>query len=331
MSKFNYSKKTILLTGAGGPAPFGMITVLRDWGYRIIAVDMLSDTPAFFFADAAYVVPAGNSNEFIPVLRYICQKEKVNAIVSVVDEELSAVLDLEKDDIQVIQPQKNFVDLCLNKYKCMKKLKQEGLSAPETWKVHEVPHDALYPLFIKPNVARGSRGIGKVYSKREFDTFINDSNYEENDLIVQPYYDGEEFTVSVIVWRDGEVQAVVPKKIIRKVGVTQFAVTRKNKKIESLCLKIQKKLKANGPFNVQLRLDKYGTPRPFEINPRFSTSITLTMAAGVDELGGILSQALFGRDSHQFSKWKEGIVLIRSTQDHFITESEYQNHPIELL
>jgi hypothetical protein len=124
---------------------------------------------------------------------------------------------------------------------------------------------------------------------------------------------------------DGEVQAVVPKQIISKVGVTKAAVTRRNDKIEALCKAIQKCFRADGPFNVQLVLDKDGEPWPFEINPRFSTSITLTNAAGADELGGLLSQALFGRDSYRVPLWQEGVVLIRHTTDQFISEEQFKN------
>jgi len=184
-------------------------------------------------------------------------------------------------------------------------------------------YDAPYPLFIKPRIGRGSRGIGKVNSHGDLVKFLGRSTYSAEKLVAQPFVPGTEFTVSVVVWRDGGVQAVVPKEIISKVGVTKLAVTRKNQKIHDLCLAIQKEFRADGPFNVQLALDQTGEPLPFEINPRFSTSITLTMAAGVDELGGLLSQALFGKESHQFSDWKEGVVLVRHTTDHFISEERY--------
>jgi carbamoyl-phosphate synthase large subunit len=122
------------------------------------------------------------------------------------------------------------------------------------------------------------------------------------------------------------VQAVVPKEIISKVGVTRIAVTRRNVKIDAICRRIQKKLKANGPFNVQLVLDtQTNEPYPFEINPRFSTSTTLTLAGGIDELGGLVTQAIFGSKSFQFpDSWEEGVVLIRGTLDSFIDEKTYK-------
>lgn len=323
---FDYSSKTVLLTGAGGPAIAGMISVLRKWGYRIVAIDMLPFSSGFYLADRAYVVPAGNAPDFLPRLKEICLAEKVDAVISVVDEELPHMQKLESLGIAVIQPHLAFVELCLDKLRCMRELRAAGLNAPQTWMVNELPaEEAIYPLFVKPRVGRGSRGCGKVSSPTELKEFLAASSYAPEQLLAQTYVPGTEFTVSVIVWRDGEVQAVVPKQIISKIGVTKAAVTRCNAKIDTLCKAIQKHFRANGPFNVQLVLDKDGEPWPFEINPRFSTSITLTNAAGVDELGGLLSQALFGSDSYCFPEWREGVVLIRHTIDQFISEEQFRN------
>jgi len=319
----NCINKTVLLTGAGGPASAGMVSVLRKWGYRIITVDMNPHSPGFYLSDKAYLVPAGDSPEFLTKLEEICNEENVDAIISVVDEELPHTLELGRKNIQIIQPRLEFVNLCLDKYHCMNELRKKGINAPQTWLATEIPSDAPYPLFIKPRIGRGSRGIGKVSSHNDLVKFLDKSTYLAENLIAQPFIPGTEFTVSVVVWRDGDVQAVVPKEIISKVGVTKLAVTRRNQKIHDLCLAIQKEFRADGPFNVQLSLDKTGEPIPFEINPRFSTSITLTMAAGIDELGGILSQALFGKRSHQFSDWDEGVVLVRHTTDQFISEEQY--------
>jgi carbamoyl-phosphate synthase large subunit len=227
--------------------------------------------------------------------------------------------------IAVIQPRLAFVEFSLDKLRCMHELRSVGINSPQTWMVNKIPANVPYPLFVKPRVGRGSRGCGKVSSADELKTFIAESCYAPDQLLVQTFADGIEFTVSVIVSRDGVVQAVVPKQIISKVGVTKAAVTCRNTKIEALCKAIQKHFKANGPFNVQLVLDHKGEPWPFEINPRFSTSITLTYAAGADELGGLLSQALFGPESYHFSEWQEGIVLIRHTTDQFISEEQFTN------
>lgn len=322
---FDYRSKTVLLTGAGGPAIAGMISILRKWGYRIVAIDMLPFASGFYLADRAYVVPAGNAPDFLPRLKEICLVESVDAVISVVDEELPHMFALEAIGIAVIQPRSEFVELSLDKLRCMRELRAAGIRAPQTWMVNELPRNAPFPLFVKPRVGRGSRGCGKVDSPEELTAFVATSPYSADDLLVQPFVDGTEFTVSVIVWRDGEVQAVVPKQIISKVGVTKAAVTRINAKIDALCKDIQGRFRADGPFNVQLVLDRDGEPWPFEINPRFSTSITLTNAAGADELGGLLSQALFGPDTYRMPIWQEGVVLVRHTTDQFISETQFRS------
>ena len=174
--------------------------------------------------------------------------------------------------------------------------------------------------------------IWKCKSSFQYIMFIDKSNYRSNELIAQEFIEGQEYTVSVVCWRDGIVKAIVPKEIISKIGVTRIAVTRKNKKIEKICKDIQKKFKANGPFNVQLIIDKETLePYPFEINPRFSTSITLTLAAGIDELGGLVTQALYGEKSFNFPKnWKEGVVLIRRTLDTFVDEKTFIKYPLQI-
>jgi len=146
---------------------------------------------------------------------------------------------------------------------------------------------------------------------------------------VQQYIDGTEYTISVVIWKDGDVQAVVPKEIISKQGITRLAVTRKNPEIDALCRKIQDNLHADGPMNVQLRLDNStGIPYVFEINPRYSTTVTLTDRAGVEEVYGLLRQASYGGQDYSFGNWEEGVVLIRQTCDEFIKEEDFNKMQI---
>ena len=75
---------------------------------------------------------------------------------------------------------------------------------------------ANFPLVIKPRTGRGSRGLGIIESESQLEEYLKRDTYGVNNLLVQEFIGGSEFTVSVVVWRDGEVQAVVPKEIIAK-------------------------------------------------------------------------------------------------------------------
>lgn len=315
---------TVLITGAGGASVPLLIELLRKKKYRVIAADMDPSAIGLYVADKGYVIPCGISPDFLPFIRNICRNESVRAIVPLVDEELISSTELEQDGIAVLLPRTEFIATCLDKFVLMQKLKSIGINVPETMLAAEGYSGIHYPVIVKPRRGRGSRGIGIVDSEEGLNSFINASPYQANELLIQKYIEGVEYTVSVVVWRDGKVQAVVPKEIISKRGITRIAVTRRNQKIESLCIRIQEQLKADGPFNVQLRFDaSIAEPFIFEINPRFSTSISLTIASGIDEIGGLLSQALHGEYSEKFSNWRPDIVMMRKTVDEIMSESDF--------
>jgi carbamoyl-phosphate synthase large subunit len=279
-----------------------------------------------FLADAGFIIPPGGAPDFVPTLRRICREEKVEVVVPLVDEELTAVWELADDGVHIMLPRREFITLCLDKYALAQRLDGCDIRAPRTRLASEGVDAAMrFPLVVKPRTGRGSRGVELLESKEALRSYLGVSPYGEDELILQEYISGPEFTVSVVAWRDGEVQAVVPKEVISKRGITRLAVTRRNDGIDRLCRDIQSRLRADGPFNVQLRIDESsGEPVPFEINPRFSTTVSLTIAAGVDEVGVLIRQAVSGSNSSHFAQWSEGVVLIRQTLDEFVAESEFQ-------
>lgn len=323
------SRLTVLITGAGGAATPGLIERLRCKGYRVLAADMDSNAVGLYLADMGFVIPQGSSRHFLPALRAICHREEVNALVPLVDEELVAALELEQDGVAVLLPRREFVVACLDKFRLMRRLDGLGIPVPKTRLASDSLEGMGFPLIAKPRTGRGSRGIGIVNSQEQLASYMGDSPYPREKLVIQEYVDGTEFTVSVVVWRDGKVKAVVSKEIILKQGITRLAVTRHNTRIDTLCRRIQDTLRADGPFNVQLRIDRItGEPLVFEINPRFSTTISLTIAAGVDELGALLAEAIVGRQEQNFGDWQEGLVLLRRTSDQFMDEAAFLARPI---
>jgi len=320
---------TVILTGAGGAAIPGLIERLRDKGYRVLAADMDPCAVGLYLAEAGFIIPPGGSPEFLPVLREICSQEKVDVVVPLVDEELLSSLELEREGIMVMLPRREFVATCLDKFHLMQQLQAVGVPVPETRLVSSGWSGLRFPIVVKPRKGRGSRGLGIVGSEAELLSFLEVSSFAYDELLLQTYIEGPEFTVSVVVWRDGELQAVVPKEIILKKGITRLAVTRRNAKIEALCREIQARLRADGPFNVQLRLDVgTGDPLPFEINPRFSTTVSLTIAAGVDEIGELIAQEVGGSERKELTDWREGVVLLRRTLDEFVDESDFRGRPV---
>ena len=318
---------TVLLTGAGGVVIPYLIQSLREKGYRVLAADMDPSAVGLYLAERGFTIPPGDSPRFLPVIRTLCKKEGVDVIIPLVDEELVSALELEADGIITLTPRRDFVVLCLDKYRLALALKEAGVPAPRT-RLADSKEPMEPPFIVKPRRGRGSRDVHFIRSAAELASFRETHSDQLDRFLMQEYIAGKEFTVSVVAWRDGEVMAVVPKEIISKKGVTRSAVTRRNRKIEDLCSQIQQELHADGPFNVQLRLDAVsGDPIPFEINPRFSTTVSLTIAAGIDEVHGLIARATGRGEEYSFGEWKEGVVLLRQTLDTFIDEEEFYRHP----
>lgn len=318
------TQSSILLTGAGGAALPSLIDGLRAKGYRVVAVDADPNAAGLYLADRGYRVPFAADPAFPDALRAICHAERVAALVPLVDEELLPVARLaEEEGIALIAPQKTFTALCLDKYALMQRLAGAGVPVPQTRLLRDGWDGMSFPLILKPRTGRGSRGVRVVATPDELETYLATVRPGADTTLIQHCMEGTEYTVSVVVWRDGIVRAVVPKEIIDKRGITRLAVTRKNDAIDRLCRNIQERLRADGPFNVQLRLDANGTPLPFEINPRFSTTVTLTQAAGVDELGSLVDMALGRTVVAESWVWREGVTLVRRTVDAFLNVDEY--------
>src|SRR5699024_10274396 len=176
-----------------------------------------------------------------------------------------------------------------------------------------------------PRSGRGSRGVVCIESAQDMARVVAESGYATDELLVQERITGPEYTVSVVVWRDGSVQAVVPKEVLLKQGVTRYAVTRRNDVAAKSCGGGQNELGAGGPFNVQLALAERGRPRIFEISPRRASTAALTVAAGADEIAGLLRQATLGAP-RLHDRWREGVTMVRRWTDEFISEDQFTSH-----
>ncbi len=316
-------KKTILLTGAGGAGTIFIIKSLIK-KYRIIAVDMNKYAAGLFLADRSYLLPPCGSQDYLGKLDRIIKKEKVDVLIPLIDEELLSISRYYKDRKipKILLPRENFIGLCLNKWRLMNALLKAKIPCPKTYLVKsfkKFPKN-LFPCIIKPIRSRGSRGFRYLNNESDLKRYFQNNPQNKRNLIIQEIIKGTEFTISVVVSPDGEVLSVVPKEIILKKGITKIAVTRQNQNIEGVCRKIQQNFKANGPFNVQLIMDKKtNLPKIFEINPRFSTTVALTMASGVNEVD-LLIKRLFGKKVLA-PKFKENLTMIRYEDQIYLDEN----------
>lgn len=317
-------KKTILLTGAGGSGTIFIIkSLIRK--YRIIAVDMNKYAVGLYLADKSYILPPCTDRRYLKKLDQVVKKERVDVIIPLIDEELLRIKRCYKNkkSPKILLPKENFIKLCLNKWNLMNTLAGKKIPCPKTFLLSSFKQlpSALFPCIIKPIKSRGSRGFQYLNNRNDFKKYLQNNPYKKKDLIIQEAVRGNEFTISVVVSKKDKILSVVPKKIILKEGITKIAVTRQNQTITDICQKVQRELKAEGPFNVQLILEaKTNLPKIFEINPRFSTTVALTMAAGVNEVE-ILIEDLFDKKV-PVRKFIKNLVMTRYEEQYYLPENK---------
>ncbi len=313
--------KTIFMTGGGGAGTIAATKFLKELGkYRIILGDMDKWAAGLRFGDKYYILPAGKDEQFIDVVRDIIIKEHVDVFIPLVDEEILKSYKLKKDfpNLTILLPEYNFAKVALDKWILIKELKEVGIPYPKTYLANDEYVEIEYPFNAKPRIGRGSRKVMEIKSKKQLEAYKVLSDLNGDEILLQEKIEGKEFTVSVVVYSDGNILAVVPKEVIYKRGITIVAITRANKEIENLCIEIQNRLKANGPFNVQLILREDGVPIVFEINPRFSTTIALTMAAGVNEIDILIPGQKY---SGGLLPFKKNLVISRFYDQIYFKES----------
>ena len=308
---------TILRTGSGSLPSAPVITGLKNLGVRVIACDSNPLSFGLLVADKGYVIPKAEACDFIEALKEICEKEKVDAILPAVDEEIRILArnrsSFEKEGIKLIVPKEKVVETCCDKWLTYQFFKENAIPAPLTG-IDGIPQE--YPVIIKPRFGRGGKGIQKIEDRKTFLFFAK----ERKECIWQEYIDGEEFTIDILSdWKAKVITTVPRKRISTESGVSVKGIVERNKKIEGLAKKIAETLKITGPSNIQC-FCKSDALWFTEINPRLSGGLALSEKAGAKILENLV-RLLSGMPSKR-PTIKEGVIMLRYYEQIFIDQED---------
>lgn len=313
----------VLLTGGGGSGTIAVIHSLIELGYEVVTADATALSAGLKFAHKGYVIPFGVDPAFEGAMRTMMTNEKPDFVVPLVDEEIPIVHRLiakEFPSVKVVAPKLSFCEETLDKWVMFEKLRAADISVARSWLASN-PAGVTYPAVIKPRVGRGSRGLAYLDGAKDLDAYLAGAKGPADAFVIQERAYGPEYTTSAVVGLDNTLLAVVPKEVGFKRGITQVGTTRRSPAIESLVRSIQERLTPNGPFNVQLVLREDGIPVIFEINPRYSTTVALTLASGVNEVDEVLRRAL-GKEPISL-EFEPDLVMIRYPTQLYVKESEW--------
>lgn len=318
------TKRTLLITGGGGAGTIAVIQSLKALGYEVYAADATAHSAGLSIADRGFVVPFAVDPAFLDAMREVLRATDPDYLVPTVDEEIVLLHDLVSREFprtRVLAPRPAFCRQMLDKYRMYEALTAAGLRVARSWLANDAS-SCTYPAIVKPRVGRGSRGLAYLDSAADLEDYLRGASSGADHYVVQERGFGAEYTTSVVVALDNTLLSIVPKEVVSKKGITQVGVTRKSTSIDVLCRGIATKLEPYGPFNVQLMLDKDDSPLVFEINPRYSTTVALTLEAGVNEVDEVVRRFL-GLPAGQLD-FEPDLMMIRYPTQLYVRERDWR-------
>ena len=283
-------RRSVLVTGSGGPAGIAVIRRLVALGHRVIAADADRSAAGGALADVAVTVPHADHPRFLDALLGAAAAYAADALIGTVAEELPALtagLDrLTAAGVATWLPDLAAVDLCCDKGAFAERMRAAGVPHPPT--ATDARDAALLPgpWIVKPNSGRGSRGLQLLGSA----TAVVAALSTDAGLIAQTRLGGREFTADALVARDGTLLTVVPRwRDETKAGISVKGTTFESRAVTDLVAAALAAVALTGPANVQGFVADDGTATVVEINPRFSGGLPLTLAAGADVVSAYLT------------------------------------------
>lgn len=286
-------------------------------GGKIVATDNSPYAPALYFADKTYIVPRITDPSYIDILLSICDKEKIQAVMTLIDPEIAILSEnrdvFEKRGILMLVPYLETAKMCFDKFEMFQHLEKCGLPTIQTFESFDAfsriykRNEISFPVFVKPRTGSGSVGARKVNTIEELQDVIE----MDSTLIIQEYMDGEDLDADVYVdTQSREVVSVFSKKkISTTIGGANKTISFKDEQLFNLVKKISSTLELCGPNDMDF-FYKNGRYYLSEINPRFGGAYLHAYGAGIDFIKLIEKNVLHKENKCKIGNYEEGVVMM---------------------
>lgn len=286
-------------------------------GSKIIATDLSPTAPALYFADSQYIVPRIDAENYIDKILEICEAEKVDAIITLIDPEIEVLAKnrsrFEAMGVEVLAPYESTAKLCFDKYKMFCYLNELGIPTVKTFGCFADFLDKYrtgkiqFPVFVKPRTGSGSVGARKIH---DIDT-LNSVCQTDPTLIIQEFMDCEDLDADVYVDTISHqpVSLFSKRKIETKIGGASKTVSFSDDRLIQFVQEALKHFEFNGPIDMDF-FYRDGQYFLSEINPRFGGAYLHAYGSGVDFIRLIENNLQGKKNEPRFNNYENGIVMM---------------------
>lgn len=288
---------------------------------RIITTDISGLAPALYLGTVQYIMPHSSAPNFIKRLCEICEREKVNIIVPLIDPDLGVLAQhrerIEETGAKLLLSDEQVIKTCRDKLATHSFLKEQGFLTPEVFDVEHAEQEP-FPLFIKPRYGSASLNTFKITNREELRFF---ARYVP-EAIIQQFVEGPCFTTDIFSdWSKDPIIAVPRKRLKERAGEVSVGRIERNPQLEMTCKIIAQCLGTVGPINVQA-IWSMDVPYIIEINPRFGGGCPLSIAAGAPFAEWVILMALGLPIPQESLRLRDNLTMMRFDDSFFIDSKE---------
>lgn len=285
---------------------------------NVIATDMSTIAPAVYEADKFYQVPRMTAPGYVDVIFDICKKEKITAVLTLIDPELSLLAEHTEEfaalGVTIIGSSYELCERSLNKYEMYKWLVQHGYKCAKSYmdmdefKQAVASGEVTYPVFVKPACGSASISISKA-ADEEVTEFL----YKHGEgMMIQEFLKGQEIGADVYIdMISGEVLSIfTKKKLVMRAGETDKAVSFKDEKLFAL---IEKFVGESG-YRGQIDIDIFEIDGEYyisEVNPRFGGGYPHAYESGCDHMKLIVNNLEGKVNQKHIGEYADGIYMMK--------------------
>lgn len=323
---------------------------------EIYGMDISMNSAAIYMVDHSVIGPKYGPKA-IQFIVDKCREEKIDLVLPLsADNEMLPLLKLEEDTKVFSKMGTKIIgqgvsidtyENCVYKDRTYAFLKDKAITYPKyftpknIYEFENAVRDLGYPkkkVLIKPITGAGNRGLRILDSTFDiFDSVVNqkpDSSVtdldiyldilkrgkEFPDILIMEYLPGREFTVYCLCEHGKPLYIIPLERKVTTAGMSLIAQVDMNPTVIEYCKQIIKEMNLHGVVDLQMKFNEEGKPSLYEINPRYSASIIVSYAAGVNlALFGILQT--LGKEIPRVDV-KDGLKMIRYADEIFIDEKE---------
>lgn len=305
---------TVLVTGVGGLIGQGILQALDRYGAErqidVIGIDLDGTSHAKYLCAEFIQKPSveESSERYLRFWSQIVEEYKIDIILPGIENDVVWLARPEYKALgfpSLINSDRTLA-IGLDKYALFSFAEKYGIPAIPTVLASDGEStrqlmEGSQRTVIKPRQSSGSRGVRCFSSGEQLRKHIEKTSHSELDkFIIQPYLgsDSEEYSGSIFGFGNGHYEGpIVFRRLLAKEGYSRYVETvDPPDQILEAITKISTTCGPVGPTNFQFRLSN-GRYYLMDVNPRFSSTTSLKVAFGFDEVKMSLEFFLEGKNN----------------------------------